>query len=509
MTACGDDSSYMISNPKGQTTEAGSSDTDVADSVSAMDIGDIYYITFDSNGNASIDFDGGSPSAEYTLIVQSTNSSSSAVSIASANISKDAAQGFDSILRQREMKLAENLAPAEPPKSSMLSKSISKAVGDTAYFKVLSSIASSTSYTTVTGTARCVEDHVIVYVDNAVSEDNLSDSDIETLCSQFEYGSAIEEEIFGAPSDVNDDGHVVILITPAVNALGASGGGIITGYFYAADLFESSGSNPTSNEMEIIYILAPDPEGEDGTAITKEFAMSNLMPAVVPHELQHAISYNQHAFINDSSSEDNWLNEALSHFAEDLVGFGQENPSRIEVFFEGTESVSLIPGSSPDLAERGAEYLFIRYLYERASDQNAFLASLVNTTNTGKNNIVAAFGGADSSFDEWSEFMRRWAIAMALTDTGISSTAQYQLNAPTWNSTTSHWQGICLICDAEDGRGTILYGPNVTEISGPSITLLLSGTATAFYSISSPPSTISLSGSSLAGLQGALIRTKL
>ncbi|MBI2975154.1 MAG: hypothetical protein HYY43_06160 [Deltaproteobacteria bacterium] len=507
ITACGSSSSSTTSNPKVQTTGSGS-DTDVADSVSAMEVGDLYYVTFDSTGAASIDFNGDSSSAGYKLIVQSTNSLSSSVQIASANISKNTAQDFDSFLRQSEVNLAENLAPANPPKTSLLSKSISKAVGDTASFKVLSSIVSTTSYTTVTGAARCVEDHVIVYVDEDVSADNLSDADIETLCSQFEYAAAIEEQTFGSPSDVNGDGHVVTLITPAVNALGASGGGIITGYFYATDLFASSGSNPTSNEMEIIYILAPDPEGDYGTAITKEFAMSNLMPAVVPHELQHAISYNQHVFINDSSSEDDWLNEALSHFAEDFVGFGQENPSRIEVYFEETESVSLAPGSSPDLAERGAEYLFIKYLYERVSDQNAFLASLVNTTNTGKDNIVAAFGGADSGFDEWGEFMRRWAIAMALTDTGISSTAQYQFNSPVWNSTTSHWQGICLICDTEDGRGTILYGPNITELAGSSLNLSLAGTATAFYSISSPPSTISLSGNSSAGLQGALIRTE-
>lgn len=507
IAACGSSSPITSTAAKSQTVST--SDTNVVDSVSAMDTGDLYYIDFDSSGSAEVSFSGGASSAKYSLIVQSTESSSSSVAISAKDLSADLPGQFDMMLREAEANLP---VSEEVDQESSLSKSMTSqkavAIGDRGSFRVLSSITSTTRYTEVSATVRCIDDHIIVYVDTTVPSTSLSESDIETLCGQFEYAVALEESVLGEPSDVNGDGHVITLITRAVNRLGASGGGIITGYWYAADTSPRTSSNVTSNYAEIIYILAPDPDGVDGTTISREFAMSNLMTAVVPHEVQHAISYNQHVLVNGGSTESSWLNEAMSHFIEDYTGFGQENYSRVEVYFELTESVSLAPSSSPDLAERGAGYLFLRYLYERAADPNAFLAALEDTNLTGQDNIEAAFGREDAGFDEWNEFMRRWAIAVALTNTGISRTAQYQFNDRIWNSTTSHWQGICLICTTEDGRGTILYGPNAPEISGSSVNLSLAGTATAFYTVSSPPSSITLSGNASAGLQGVLIRTE-
>lgn len=499
---CSSSSSSGTTEARAQTT--GGSETNVVASVASMSAGDIYYIDFRS-GSASVDFSGADSSAKYTMVVQSTESSSSSVTITQSDISQNANARLDNILRLREKKFADSYAaPAE--NAAQKSFSVAKAAGDTRSFKVLSSITSTTSYTTVTAVEKCAESHIILYLDNEV--DTLESTDIDTLCSQFESAAATDETVFGAPSDVNSDSHVAILITHAVNELGASGGGIITGYFYASDLYDNTSSNPTSNEMEIIYILAPDPNGKWGTEISKEFAMSNLMPAVVPHELQHAINYNQHVLVNGGSSEESWLNEALSHFAEDRTGFGMENPSRVEMYLMSPELTSLAPSGSPDLYERGAEYLFVRFLYEQAASGDTFANDLENTYLTGTENVVAAFAGSDANFDEWSEFMRRWAIAIALTDTGISTTAIYQFDDRTLNATTGNWEGVCLICDAEDGRDTVLTGPYAPELSSSSVNLYLYGTATAFYTISSPPSSLSLFGDSSAGLQGVLIRTE-
>jgi len=315
------------------------------------------------------------------------------------------------------------------------------------------------------------------------------------------------EDGFGSVSDINKDERVAILVTLGVNKLGASGGGIITGYFYAADLYSRNSSNPTSNEMEIVYILSPDPKGQYGTTISKSFAMNNLMPAVVPHEVQHAISYNNHVFVNGGSSEQSWLNEAMSHFSEDYTGHGNENPSRFEIFLADTMYTPLAPSSSPDLGERGAGYSFLRFLYERTGKSDEFLKTLINTNLRGKDNLESAIGNEDSDFDEWSEFMRRWAIALAMTDRGISTTDQYQFDPRTLNPGTGIWEGICLICNAEDNRGTIVNGPYIEELSKGTEFLSLSGTSTAFYSIPDPMENITITGSSSAGLQGVLIRT--
>lgn len=505
---CGSSTSGPSIDSKAQTS-GGAEDSNVVASVSAMTKGDLYYVTFDSNGDAAIDFTGASAGTEYTLMVQSTNQISSSVSIAQSDISMNLADTFDLVLRQKENIHAED--GDLPVARDDTSFSVGKSVGDTRSFISLTNI-SGTTYETVNAVEKCRDDHIIVYLDSRVPSSDMSDTDIASLCGNFEYAAATEETIIGGPSDVDGDGHVAILITLSVNKMGASGGGIITGYFYSDDLYAyNAGSNPTSNEMEIIYVLAPDPDNEYGAvAISNDFATEQLLTAVVPHELQHAISYNQHVLINGGSSENSWLNEGMSHLMEDVVGFGQENPSRIEGFLNSPGSTSLSPSSSPGLNSRGAEYLFLEYLYEQADDPNGFLAALVDTSNTGKTNIETSFAGADANFDEWSEFMRRWGVALALTDTGISSTAQYQYDPRTWNSTTSHWQGVCVICAAEDGaiRNTTLTGPYMQSLTGSSISLSLSGTATAFYSIASPPTTVTLSGSSSAGLQGVLIRTE-
>lgn len=500
---CGGGGSSTTSTPRAQT--AGVDESNVVDSIDKMASGDIFYIDFDDNGDATVDFSSADIAAAFTLIVQSTTSASSNVRLTSSDISADMTVSFDNMLRAKENALSESgLDPAEPRGNL----SISKNVGDTGSFRVLNSLSSSTSYTTVNATSKCEMDHIILYVDDELASGALTDADIETLCEQFEYAVAIDVSYFGEYSDINSDGHIAILITPAINRLGASGGGIITGYFYAADLYARTVSNPTSNEREIVYILAPDPSGIYGTPISKSFAMSNLLPAVVPHEVQHAISYNQHVFRNGGASESSWLNESLSHFAEDLTGFGIENPSRVELFLADTAMVSLVASGSPDLYERGAEYLFMRYLFERASDPHAFLAALENTSLTGQENLETAFGGADPGFDEWSEFMRRWAITLALTNTGISSTAEYQYNDRALNSTTDNWQGACLICNTEDNRGTVLSGPYMEDLTSGNLTISLAGTGTAFYNIASPPTTLTMDGSASAGLQGVLIRTE-
>jgi hypothetical protein len=229
-----------------------------------------------------------------------------------------------------------------------------------------------------------------------------------------------------------------------------------------------------------------------------------LIPAVIPHECQHAINYNYHVIVNRGGAEESWLNEALSHFTEDYVGFGMENPSRVETFLEGTNVVSLV--GATDLAGRGASYLFMRFMYEQSPAGISFARSLIQSADTGVDNIEEAFAGTETDFDQFAEYIRRWAIAVALTDASITSDSRYVYRSRTWNSDTSHWQGVCLRCDAEDGRGTVLSGPSMyAYTSGESISI--SGTAEAYIYIDTAPSgTRTITWSASASPQAVLIR---
>ena len=44
------------------------------------------------------------------------------------------------------------------------------------------------------------------------------------------------------------------------------------------------------------------------------------MPATFVHEFQHMISFGQHVLARGGASESLWLNEGLSHIAEELAG---------------------------------------------------------------------------------------------------------------------------------------------------------------------------------------------
>jgi hypothetical protein len=130
----------------------------------------------------------------------------------------------------------------------------------------------------------------------------------------------------------------------------------------------------------VFYCLVPDP-GNSGCDISNAFATSFLPPVFI-HEFQHMISFNQHVLVRQGTSEDTWLNEGLSHFAEELGGrlipdtecqpaftscesqFVSGDLSNAYEYLDDTESNFLVePGNSTGtLGERGANWLFVRWL---------------------------------------------------------------------------------------------------------------------------------------------------
>ncbi|MBX7147912.1 hypothetical protein K1X76_02405 [bacterium] len=384
-------------------------------------------------------------------------------------------------------------------------------VGDEENFKVLSSISGS-STVTVTATLRYVTNNFYVYVDNRNAA-SLSDDEIEQIYGRFDDHVADERNLFGEESDVNNDGHFVILLTQAVNELGYSGGGMLTGYFYAADLYSHS-VNPASNEMEIVYSMVPDPSGSFGVRITTSFAKANLLGSVAPHEFQHMINYNQHVLEHSGASERSYLNEGLSHLAEDIYSMdsdhfmaetGIENPSRVAQYLDATDSTCFTCGSS--LVQRGGSYLFIRYLYEQAELGNLsgaqngaeLIGSLLATNKVGMSNIVdAALGSSDTSL--FKDLMGNFSLALLLSDTGASPDNRFQ------------FLGLNLRSAQNDNRGTRLDGPLATQSDSISSTLASSGISymvVSGQSIINADSTLSITVDSAMNGGGYVIHNTL
>lgn len=497
------------------------------DSPAEMGVGDIMPIEFPGDGEVVVDFTGVDTSSRFTLVVGNAKEGGAGTNIqlstdmmvpmddnmkalTSVDPMDEDEMSADEIIsvwmRALEYDFAFNEVP--PEEAVGLGKALATradvTVGSIRDFRMLNSLSSSTSYVTVQGEAACIGNNIIVYVDTRVT-DELSQSEVDELCGDFDLDIGEEEGIYGSLSDVDSNDKLIVFLSMQVNLLGSLGGGIITGYFYAGDLYPSGGSNPVSNNGEIIYTMVPDPTGRWGVPVTGQFALENLIPAVLVHEAQHAISYNQHVFVNGGSPEEPWLNEALSHFTEDIMGYGRENPSRIAMYLDNTATTGLVTSATPDLLERGASYLFIRFLYEQHLDPDSFLRAIQDTSFTGVENLENAY--QDGDMQGFSQFMARWAIALAVTDKGITSDPRYIYQPRTKDPITGNWQGVCLECEAEDGRGTVLDGVQMAPYYGFH-TVTLESSALKFFEIQTVPNQIVLEGSGDSGDFAVLIRSE-
>jgi hypothetical protein len=224
----------------------------------------------------------------------------------------------------------------------------------------------------VTAVARSVGTKVAIYLDKTVpTADSLRQEDLDELARTFDtYHHPIDVAAFGSESDLDANGVVVVLLTDAVNALTPNcSNGRILGYFWGGDMLNVTGSN----HAEVFYAMVPAPNSGSCTGATRKNTVDRLKPTLI-HEFQHMISFNQHALVRGGPSEVTWLNEGLSHFAEELAGDSTNIPNSECVGFTSclsqyasgdllnawdylsdTRRISGVPsGSTGTLEERGA-----------------------------------------------------------------------------------------------------------------------------------------------------------
>lgn len=468
---------------------------------SNLEGGAVSQVSIDDSNRASITVSDMSASAEYVIAVYAYNTQGSTKafqlgqasqlssvaslnSITSSSLVKNTTEDFHQMLRELEGTLDPDAALSNnSSKFKAAVKGLS--TGSSRDFKVLSSFSGGSSYNTITATLRYQTSHFNFYVD-ARDAASLSDAEIMAMADHFDNYIDPERGLFGIESDVDGDGKFNILLTEEVNKLGGSSGGIITGFFYAVDLFNAS-RYVQSNETEVFYSFVPDPNGTVGTAISKSFAISNILPSVMPHEYQHMINFNEHYFVNGGSPELSFLNEGLSHLAEDIYSInsdgymeetGVENPARVSGYLANIDNLCIVCGSS--LYQRGGSYLMLRYLYEQAelgnltgaSDGNDLTNKLLNTSNTGVTNIVNAVYGSTSSVEDYfRDLMGQFGLAVFLSGTGLSEDSRL------------NFTGINLRAAQNDNRGTVLRGPSVESADFP-LTANVGGASISFVQVS-------------------------
>jgi len=297
-------------------------------------------------------------------------------------------------------------------------------VGTQRTFRVCGDLYCST-LVSVVATAQYVGTHAALYLDDVVPAGGFTAGDLQQLASQFETVLyPIDHNAFGAESDIDSNGVVIILLTPQVNKLVSSpdcNTSFVTGFFFGADLDPSVRSQ--YNNGEIFYGFVPDPSGSVSCAYSVA-TVRQMVAVTFIHEFQHMISFNQHVLLRNGDTEVLWLNEGLSHLAEELGGRHYDSlgidstASQFKIgdvynagqYLENPSAVAMVADTGPgDLAQRGGAWLFVRYLVDRFGAQTT-PHTLVCTGLLGAANVAAATSTA------FATLLGRWALAVYTSD---------------------------------------------------------------------------------------------
>ncbi len=298
--------------------------------------------------------------------------------------------------------------------------------------------------------------HTIVFADTLAPAGGYTDAELLGFGTAFDtLGFALDTLNFGTPSDIDGNGRVGIFFTPGVNPVPAPPGGIVGGLFAERDLLPATAAGCiASNEGEMFYLPVPDPNKTINSNYASKSTLANRAIATLVHEFQHLINAGRRRYVNNSPvSEETWLNEGLSHIAEELLYYkvagkspGQnldlaavtadsaqadaintyqfDNLSRLISYDAAPAKNS--PFSQVDgLEMRGAIWQLLRYSADRKGGSGRSIwYPLVNSTTAGQANFNSVFGDIITN-------TRDWAVAQFTDDDGLGVAAKY--TNPSWN----------------------------------------------------------------------------
>lgn len=326
-----------------------------------------------------------------------------------------------------------------------------------------------TNADTRNGRVAAVGARAVIVADTENPAGGYTDADYAGIVATFDtLVYPMDTAAFGAPSNISAYGKIILFYTRAVNQLTPQNAGYtVGGFFFARDLYPKVAKNAlpgctASNENEMFYLLVPDPNGVvNGNKRTKE-ETTNLNLTTVAHELQHLINASRRLYVNTgaAANETVWLDEGLSHIAEELLYFrvlrvtsrqnlglsdiggstlkseqfrvyGSQNISRLYGFLTAPEANSpYAPNDS--LATRGAIWYFLRFAAARqgASNEASVLRALVNSTSIGTTNLQTVLSGG-----QFADYLRDWTVSLIADDYSptLAAALDPRFANPAWN----------------------------------------------------------------------------
>ncbi|CAN5628673.1 hypothetical protein BH23GEM11_BH23GEM11_00070 [soil metagenome] len=287
---------------------------------------------------------------------------------------------------------------------------------------------------TRTGEVMAISQGAIILADTARPANGFTQQDFQHFAVAYDtLVTPVVYRNFGQPTDIDGNNRVVLFFTPEVNRLTSVGSErFVGGFFYSRDLFPRT-STPrlqacaTSNVGEVLYLMVPDPSGTINSNVREVDFVRRSAIATIAHELQHLVNAARRIHIlqlpGSQIFEEIWLNEGMSHMAEELLFFEvsglapRSNLGLPEVQAGGSSAVAAInayhvsnliryrrfleqpeihsPYDSVDnLEARGAAQQLLRYASDRnAASDEAFFRALVDGPAVGWANLAARVGG--------------------------------------------------------------------------------------------------------------------
>lgn len=234
-------------------------------------------------------------------------------------------------------------------------------------------VPSPTGPKTITVEALAVGSHAIVWGDVTPAAPAVIDAAVVTeFLTDFEQIILPRARaVFGVESDQDGDGRIGLVFSPITHQTAVA-------FFSSCDLGVSLGC-ASSNQGEYLYLTPPN-------AIPPPYNTPNAIKEILAHELSHMIHYHRKVKRNSllGWNESSYSIEGVGALAQDVLGYQSGNLYVTMAGLDGIDSFSLadvtIDGTKYDPprdgALRGASYLFVRWLYDRAGGDLATSAGI-------------------------------------------------------------------------------------------------------------------------------------
>lgn len=369
---------------------------------------------------------------------------------------------------------------------------VDASVGDEVEFKVRGDRDDPDVFTTTSGVLRRQGAHINIFLDRDVpfcvapcsgaTDDTLTDVQLQEAVDRYELNIyPLETAVLGAPSDVDGDGRVNLLITPVLNRDLAH-----ASYHDPRNVLPFDPiANAGSNEAEVIFLFAPDslgnykeePYGESQSwfGYTAAQYVKRTLSGWVAFQLSKIISFNQHVFISGESAEDDWIDDGMAAVMADLAGFNiwrdyawiYLGHPHLDPLFT-SEDLDSASSSNPD-------YLFMLYYLQSQVDGTSqetdgldadlqLFKTLVTSGLSGVENLEEA---VDFTFDaevetEFQAIFKDWTIAIATSGSNRTDLQQADQTAVkyyfTLNPMLDSGGPSPLGSGINDGNGSTRYG---------------------------------------------------